>query len=126
MKYLREIRTVFGASALVLVAVGATVAACGGDSETTGGTTSSGAGGRAETSSVSGTGGEGTGGATSTSTGTGGTGGTPTPGYDCSPAVGSVPALKLTEVASGIKRPVLVKGEPGDNSRLYVLGQDGK
>jgi len=48
------------------------------------------------------------------------------PGYDCSAPVGSVPALKLTEVASGLARPVLVKGAPGDNSRVYVLGQKGQ
>lgn len=110
---------------VVLVAVGATVAACGGG-ETTTGTTTSGPGGSGTTVSGTGGGATGTGGAASTTTGTGGTGGTPLPGYDCSPPVGQVPALKLTEVANGIKRPVLVKGEPGDNTRLYVVGQDGK
>jgi glucose/arabinose dehydrogenase len=50
----------------------------------------------------------------------------PLPGYDCSAAVGSVPPLKLTQVASGLARPVLLKGEPGDNSRVYVLGQKGQ
>jgi glucose/arabinose dehydrogenase len=47
-------------------------------------------------------------------------------GYDCSAPVGSVPALKLTMVADGLARPVLVKGAPGDNSRVYVLGQKGQ
>ena len=78
---------------------------------------------------MTGTGGgaTGTGGAASTtSTGSSGTGGTPDPGYDCSPSTGAVPALKLTEVASGIIRPVHLKGEPGDNTRLYVVGQNGK
>ena len=126
MKYLRGIRTVVGASVVILAAVGATVAACGG-TEPTGGTTSTGTdgtGGVGTTTSGFGGGATGTGGAAST--GTGGTGGMPLAGYDCAPPAGSVPALKLTEVASGIKRPVLVKGEPGDNSRLFVLGQDGK
>ncbi len=105
---------------------GATVAACGGGTETAGATTTSSTGDTS--SSASGTGGAstGTGGAASTTTGTGGTGGTPAPGYDCSPPTGAAPALKLTEVASGLTRPVLVKGEPGDITRLYVVGQNGK
>jgi glucose/arabinose dehydrogenase len=36
-----------------------------------------------------------------------------------------VPALKLTEITK-VPRPVLVKGAPGDNSRVYVLGQKGQ
>jgi glucose/arabinose dehydrogenase len=72
----------------------------------------------------------GTGGATS---GTGGaaatsssSGGMPQPTYDCSAPVGPIPPLKLTMIASGLARPVLVKGEPGDTSRVYVLGQKGQ
>ena len=133
MKYLRELGTVIGTSVGALVVVGATVGACGGSGETTGSTgsgtgseaTATGTGGGA-TSSGTGMGGgtTGAGGATSgTSTGTGGM---PIPGYDCSAPVGSVPPLKLTQVASEINRPVLLKSAPGDNSRMYVVGQDGK
>jgi glucose/arabinose dehydrogenase len=139
MKYSRG----FGICGAVLVVVGATVGACGGGGETTastgasasgtgGGATASGSGGAMVTSSASGMGGSatasGTGGAASSTTGagTGGMGGTPIPGYDCSAPVGSVPALKLTQVATGLARPVLVRGEPGDNSRVYVLGQKGQ
>lgn len=142
MKYSRRVGTVAGVSLGLIVAVGATVGACGGGGETTAstGATSSGTGGGATgtggatvTSSTTGMGGNatasGTGGAatsTASATGTGGAGGTPIPGVDCSAPVGSVPALKLTQVATGLARPVLVKGEPGDNSRLYVLGQKGQ
>ena len=133
MTYLRAFGTVVGASLGLFVAVGATVGACGGGGETTAsaGSTGTGSGGGAASSSAAGMGGtmgtsgtSGTGGAaTATSSSTGGM---PLPGYDCSAAVGSVPPLKLTQVASGIKRPVLLKGAPGDNSRTYVVGQDGK
>jgi glucose/arabinose dehydrogenase len=138
MKYLRGFGTVVGASVVALVAVGATVGACGGGGETTASTGSTGNGGAMGTSgpgtgggaSTSGTGMGGSGATTSATgtggSGTGGSGGAMTGSYDCSAPVGSVPPLKLTQVASGIERPVLVKGEPGDNSRLYVLGQKGK
>jgi glucose/arabinose dehydrogenase len=36
-----------------------------------------------------------------------------------------VPALKLTQVASGLSSPVLVKSAPGDTSRLFVVQQGG-
>src|SRR5262249_4565510 len=45
---------------------------------------------------------------------------------DCSPPSGNLLQLKLTTVASNINRPVLAKAAPGDSTRLYVVGQDGK
>lgn len=136
MTYLRGFGTIVGASVGVVVAVGVALGACGGGGETTAsagstgtGATASGTGSEAASSSATGMGGgtTGAGGSTSaTSTGAGGTGGAPLAGYDCSAPVGSVPPLKLTQVASGLVRPVLVKGEPGDNSRVYVLGQKGQ
>ena len=117
---------VVGGAVGVLGGVG--VGACGG-AETTGATGATGSGGVAGTSSGSGMGG----GSASTTESVGATGSTGTgmgvAGYDCSAPVGSVPPLKLTLVASamdGVARPVLVKGAPGDNSRVYVLGQKGQ
>jgi glucose/arabinose dehydrogenase len=139
MKFLRGFGTVVGASVGLFVAVGATVGACGGGGETTASAGSSGStttasatgtGGTAASSTGAGMGGGTTGSGESTSsatTGAGGTGGMPpVVKYDCTPPAGNAPALKLTEVAMGIKRPVLVKGIPGDDTRLFVLGQDGK
>lgn len=59
--------------------------------------------------------------------GTGGGGNNPIAGtdsYDCSPAEGTVPALKLTEVASGINVPVDVTHPPND-PRLFVITLTG-
>jgi glucose/arabinose dehydrogenase len=132
------------ASSIVVAAFAAAPLACSGD-ETSGTAASTGAGGTggpttSATGGMTGTGGTGTGG-TSTSTatggsgtggtGTGGTGGTGTgggssAGYDCSPPVGTVPALKVTQLATGLSRPVLIKGAPGDNDRLYILEQTGQ
>jgi glucose/arabinose dehydrogenase len=119
-----------------LVVVGATVGACGGSGETTastgtgGGSSVTSAGGGDSSSTATGmvgaTTGAGGGTAATTTSAAGTGGGAPMSSYDCSAPVGSVPPLKLTQVASGLARPVLVKGEPGDNSRVYVLGQKGQ
>lgn len=106
----------------------------GGASGSTGGASgsgggASGSGGGASTSgtagaSTSGTGGastSGTGGAT-TSTGAG-AGGSGT--IECDEPGGTVPPLKLTEVARGLTRPVFVTSEPAEASRLYVVQQNG-
>lgn len=100
-----------------LLALGA--AGCDGDG--------TGQGGSAGTS-TSDTGGGGAGGTgTAGSGGTGGSGGSVVPvDHDCSPPEGAVPALKLTEIASGFERPILVKSAPGDNERLFVVEQTGK
>src|SRR5688572_23590690 len=59
--------------------------------------------------------------------GNGGTGGGGIPGnYDCSAPEGAVPPLKLTEVATGLDQPMLIKGAPGDNERLYIIERPGR
>lgn len=45
--------------------------------------------------------------------------------YDCSAPEGAVPPLKLTEVASGLNQPMLIKGAPGDDERLYIIERPG-
>lgn len=82
----------------------------------------------ASTSSQGGGGSGATGGAGGGTGGsTGGSGGSVVPvDYDCSPADGAPPALKLTEIASGLNRPIQVKAAPGDNERLFVAEQTGK
>jgi len=79
----------------------------------TGGTPSSGGNGMGGSSS-----------STSASAGGGNAGGSSGSAYDCSPPAGSPFALKLTTIVS-VSQPVLVKSEPEDASRLYVLQQPG-
>jgi len=72
---------------------------------------------------VSGAGGgwQGTGG--SGGGGGGGGGGSAT---TCPPgATGPIPALKLTQVTSGLDKPLFVTAAPGDTDRLYVVEQHG-
>ncbi|WP_437591042.1 PQQ-dependent sugar dehydrogenase [Sorangium sp. So ce1000] len=96
----------------------------GGGSTSTGAPTSSGSnsGSSSSTSSAtngtSSTSGEGAGPASGTGVGGSGT-------IDCDEPGGTVPALKLTEVASGLARPLFVTSEPEDASRLYVVEQNG-
>ncbi|WP_437318373.1 PQQ-dependent sugar dehydrogenase [Sorangium sp. So ce385] len=78
-------------------------------------TTGSGGGPAATTS---GTGGSGAGATTGTGAGGSGT-------IECDEPGGTVPPLKLTEVASGLRSPVFVTSEPEDASRLYVVEQGG-
>lgn len=131
-------------SALVLVGLGLVAsplfAGCGGDE-----TTSSGGGTTTTTEGGGGTTGQGGAGAGGGPTGGGGTGGTTTTGgggaggtttttttgiatgdYDCSPADGPVPAIKLTQVASGLNSPVLIRPAPGDNERLFIVEKTGR
>jgi glucose/arabinose dehydrogenase len=103
--------------ALVLALTGGGVVACGDD----------------DGASSSGTGGTSTGGGN----GTGGQGGAPTTlptpnteNFDCSEAAGGAPAvapaLQLTEVASGLSRPVFLTYAPGEtDERLFVVEQSG-
>ncbi|MEZ4296038.1 MAG: PQQ-dependent sugar dehydrogenase [Polyangiaceae bacterium] len=103
--------SLFGACALALSFL-ATSGCDGGE------TTSQGGSGGSTSTAGGGTGGTG---------GTAGTGGSTAPvDHDCSPPEGEPPLLKLTEVASGFERPVLVKSAPGDNDRLFVVEQTGK
>ncbi len=129
---------------LAVFAAGGYLAACSSGDEvinTGGNTTGSGASG---TGANSGTGGDvGTGGTgasgSGASPGTGGTGGATggtggivedtrpphTEGFDCTPAEGAVPPLKLTEFVSGFTRPVFMAPIPGAAGRFVVLEQDG-
>jgi glucose/arabinose dehydrogenase len=76
----------------------------------------------------------GSGGAAGADPASGGTGGTPPsgtplfplPDVNCEAPSGDLPALTLTEVASGLARPLVVTQVPGDDTRLYVLEQPGR
>ncbi|MCK6591613.1 MAG: hypothetical protein L6Q76_29005, partial [Polyangiaceae bacterium] len=73
---------------------------------------------------MTGPGGGGPGGAGGMGGAGGGAGGAGGGGPDpnCPPeASGNLPALKLTEIQSGLSRPILVTGAPKDTSRLYVV-----
>lgn len=48
-----------------------------------------------------------------------------TESYDCQPAEGDVPALKLTELVSGLDEPIQVTHAPNDD-RLFIAQRDGK
>lgn len=91
---------------------------------TTGPSTGSGAGpgtsGTAGAGSTSSTSTSGVGAGPATGTGAGGHG-----TVECDEPGGTVPPLKLTEVARGFTRPLFVTSEPADPSRLYVVEQDG-
>lgn len=107
-------------AALVLASAASALAGCGGGD-------TQGQGGDSTTTTGSTTGGGGTGGAAG-GTGGGGTGGTggSTGDHDCTPPEGATPALKLTQVVSGLERPILVRAAPGDNERLFIVEQTGK
>lgn len=102
-------RSLFVVCTSLLLVSGASLSACGGDSNPTG-------------SSGTSTGTGASGGGTTTG---GSGGGAPQVSYDCSAPDGAIPPLKLTEVSSDIHRPVLLIGSPGDDTRLFVVGQDG-
>jgi glucose/arabinose dehydrogenase len=120
---------------LVAATGAAAVNACGDD-----GDTSSTAATSTTTSSTSGTPG-GTGGGTPGGTGGGGPGGTGGgggagggvggsggggPDLNCPPEPsGAIPALKLTEIATGLAQPIFVTGAPNDTTRLYVVLRSG-
>lgn len=123
----------FAYGLMIGLGLGGGFTACSGDTSSGSGGTSSGSDGGSggtsstttstETSSSGGTGGGGQ--ATSTSGGTG-EGRVPgTEGFDCAPAQGDVPTLKLTEVANGFTQPLFVTFAPGDESRLFVVEQPG-
>jgi glucose/arabinose dehydrogenase len=69
--------------------------------------------------------GSGGGGATAGSGGGGG-GGSGGAGFDCAAPSGSVAGLRLTQVTSGLDRPVYVGSPPGDTARLFVAEQAGR
>jgi len=102
---------------------------CGDDDESG---SSSGTGGTGATSTGgAGTGADGTGGGATGAAGTGGgaTGGGGAgvqSGVDCSPPEGALPTLGLSEVASGLSGPLLVKSPVGDDTRLFVIEQAGR
>lgn len=113
------------ASIFLLLGSACALAACDGGS-TTGNTGGSGATGGTTTGGSGGAGAAGgTGGAT-----TGGAGGTTTSmtiPETCPPdPVGPAPALKLTQVVSGLELPVYLTGAPGDTTRMFVLEQNGR
>ncbi|WP_437678009.1 PQQ-dependent sugar dehydrogenase [Sorangium sp. So ce131] len=132
--------------AAALFGLGFILNACGSDTDGGGGGSGGGGSGAGTpTGTTTGTGvapgtgagtptGPGTGGGDGTSTsGTSGSGAGPTTGtgagghgsIDCDDPAGTVPALKLTEVVSGLNRPLYVTSEPADASRLYVVEQGG-
>jgi glucose/arabinose dehydrogenase len=100
---------------------GAALNACGDDGNTSStptastGTAGGGPGG-------GGPGGGGPGGEGGGSGGMGGGG----PDANCPPEpTGNLPALKLTEIETGLSRPIYLTGAPNDPSRLYVVEQTG-
>lgn len=126
-------RNVAGLSMVGLVSMlGASVGGCGSDdssgagtggSAATGGTGGSGgSGGGASGSGGSGGGTAGSGGGTAGSGGGAGQSGL----FDCSPASGSVPGLKLTSYATGFSSPTLATAPLGDAERLFVGERNGR
>jgi glucose/arabinose dehydrogenase len=111
-----------------ILAGAALLAACGSDDPSGGGDPGGAVG--ASGAGASGNGGSGAQGGGSSS-GASGPGGSGSGGFGgdaiCPPEpTAGPPALKLTEVASGLERPVLAVGAGGDPSRLYVLQQTGQ
>jgi glucose/arabinose dehydrogenase len=103
-------------STLLLLGSGLTGLSCGSESSGTG----SGGGGSASASTSTGQGSQ------SSTTGSSSSGGGQSKfNFDCSAPTGAFPKLKLTEIAN-VKRPMLIIGAPGDDKRLFILGQDGK
>jgi glucose/arabinose dehydrogenase len=107
--------------ALACLSVGAALNACGGDD---GGSDPGGPGSGGSTSSSTNAGGNGSGGIGAGGNGNGGDGGQGT--IVCDEPGGAVPALKLTDVATGLELPLFVTSEPGDATRLYVIEQTGR
>ena len=117
LRYRGAMRLLLSSLASSVVLLGfASAAGCGG-----GGDTSGQGGSGASTSSAGGAAGEGGG-----TAGDGGGGGVPVNDFDCTPAEGAFPALKLTKVAEGFTRPVQVKFAPGDDERMFVVEQVGR
>jgi glucose/arabinose dehydrogenase len=111
-------------SAMVVVSVGVAFGACGGDDESSGSAGSAGSagvGGGASGAAGVGASGSGGGGGTDASAGAGGA----TNPFDCSPASGAFPNLKLTELLAGFDRPLIAASPPGDDQRLFVGEQAG-
>ncbi len=99
----------------------------GGGANTSGETTSQGTGASAG-GGASGTTSSAGGGGSTSSTGGGGMSGGGGPGgggSSCDEPGGAIPPLVLTEIASGLDRPLYVTSEPTDPSRLYVVEQAG-
>lgn len=100
----------------------------GGGTDTGSGSTSSGGG--TGSGSTAGTGGADTGLTNGAGDGDGDVGFVPMPpagtsSYNCSAAEGSLPPIKLTEIAGDLDEPVLVTHAPNDN-RLFIVQRDGK
>lgn len=102
--------------------------ACSSDDSDAGGdggpTTSSGGTSGSGGSSASNASGGGGGSSGSDSTSTNGDGGSAA-SFSCDPASGTVPALGLDTVVSGLTEPVDVTAAPGDDERLFVVEQPG-
>lgn len=98
------------------VMAGLLVAACGDDTSSGGGATGG-----------AGTGAGNAGGAGAGNTGGSGGGvGAMGPGFSCDASTGTPPALKLTELTSGLDFPVQAKSAPGQPDRLYIVEQSGR
>lgn len=113
---------------MVALTGGAALNACGddGDTSSSAATASTATGTAGGGPGGGGPGGGGPGGAGGGGGGEGGAGGGG-PDPNCPPEpTGDLPALKLTEIQSGLSRPVFLTGAPGDTSRLYVVEQTGK
>lgn len=90
--------------------------ACGDDTSSSGG-----AGGASSGAGNPGGAGSGAG----STGGSGGGVGAMGPGFSCDATSEAFPALKVTEIASGLDAPVQAKSAPGQPDRLYVVEQSG-
>ncbi len=109
--------------ALSLSSVGA---GCGdgGSAGSGSGTAGSGGEGGSGASAMGGSGGVAGMGGSGGAAGMGGSGGSM---QQCEPGTaGALPALKLTEVANGLARPVFAGGAPGDTTRLFIIEKSGR
>lgn len=70
----------------------------------------------------------GSGGSGSSTGGAGGTGGSMMPDPNCPPEIDgpAPPALKLTEVVTGLQGALLAIGAPEDETRLYIVEKNGR
>src|SRR5262245_23004676 len=102
----------FAISSLSILVLSLGAVGCGDDDSNGGEGGSPGATGAG--ASGSGAGAEGAGAGPSSSSGTGNVGNAFPGEYNCDAPSGSVPALQLVEVASGLSQPVQLKAAPGD------------
>jgi len=112
---------------LPLVLLAALGGACGDDSAEGGLAGSSAIGGGGSGGAPGGAGGDSASGGSSGSAGSSGSSVTPDPLKDCAaPESPALPELVLTELASGLQRPIYLSQPRGDSERLFVVEKPGR